>query len=258
MLNHVVSMASWNFRLARRWYAALCGAFALQQLVVLLTMASRTEYVRCSYAGLYYYGYQLFAFGAAFLAAGVLSARNLMHNRGRTHAAYLWLTLPQPRCVKLMGQVLTALIMELGILALQAAMYVAFYFPVAAVQRWRMNQYLMQRMPADDLYEQVIHSALMAVYPTTWPSLALLLLILAASAVMLPCIFLHTGWRSAVSAGMTAVGGGICLIMLKERQTSAISLVHTETLCRVAALVALIVLSWLWALHALRQAEPAQ
>ena len=80
--------------------------------------------------------------------------------------------------------------MELGVLALQAVLYIAYYFPVAAVQRWRANHFLTQPMPADNLYEQVIRSNLMLVYTVSWPGMLLLALILIASSIMLPAIFL--------------------------------------------------------------------
>lgn len=257
MKRQILAMASWNFRLARRWYVLLCTAFAVQQLVVLLGLAASVDYMRCSYAGLFYYGRQLYLCGAAFVGAGILSARNLMQNRGRTHAAYLWLTLPQPRWGKLLAQTLTALVMELGVLALQAVLYVAYYFPVAAVQRWRMNPFLAQPMPADNLYEQVVHSSLMTIYPAGWTGLLLLAFVLAASSIMLPVIFLHTGWRRVVSMAMAAAGGYLCMVMLYGKPSFMALGFLPETFRRLSWLVMMMVVSWLWALWALRRAEPA-
>lgn len=257
MNKQILAMASWNFRLARRWYGLLCTVFAVQQLAVLLALAASTGYMRCTYAGLFYFGRQLYLFGAAFVGAGIVSARNLMQNRGRTHAAYLWLTLPQPRWAKLAAQALTALAMELGVLALQAVLYIAYYFPVAAVQRWRANQFLTQPMPADNLYEQVIRSNLMLVYPVSWPGMLLLALILIASSIMLPAIFLHIGWRRAGAAAMAVAGGFLGLGMIYRSQNLFVYTFLKETVFCGVLLVILALISWLWALRALRWAEPA-
>ena len=69
----ILSLAGWNWRMARRPYAILCAVFAAQQLAVLLVQAQDPDNTGRSLANLYRDGVQFLAFGLAFLLAGLLA-----------------------------------------------------------------------------------------------------------------------------------------------------------------------------------------
>lgn len=260
MLNQIITLASWHFRLARRWYAVLCAVFALQQFAVLISLASSVRFIRCNYASLYREGGQAAVFAIAFLTAGVISARSLMQNGGRTHTAFTWLTLPVTHTVRLSAQALTAFAMELGILALQAALYVLYFFPVEAVQRWKLSSLLMGSMPADNLHEQMLQSsAIKMIYPTRLLQAGLLFLLLVVTSVLLPCIMLHSGWRMLPAALMAMAGSGCCVLSLLYLYNSGPQESSAQGLIGVLSLLSavLTLFGWCWGIRALRRSEPA-
>ena len=91
----ILSLAGWNWRMARRPYAILCAVFAAQQLAVLLVQAQDPDNTGRSLANLYRDGVQFLAFGLAFLLAGLL-AGPASSDQKRARCSYTWLTLPLP------------------------------------------------------------------------------------------------------------------------------------------------------------------
>ena len=156
-MKQIFSLAGWNWRLARRSYAILCGAFALEQLAVLLWQTSRPALLGAGLATYYAEGFQPQAFALALLLAGLLAAP-AANDRQRAKCSYTWLTLPLPPGARLAAQVLTAAVLQLGVAALQLVLYMVYFFPVQAMDSARAMEKLGTAMPAQNLYEQVLLS----------------------------------------------------------------------------------------------------
>ena len=260
-MKQIFSLAGWNWRLARRSYAILCGAFALEQLAVLLWQASRSAMLGMGLAACYEEGFQFQVFLLLFLLAGLL-AGPAVNDRKRARCSYTWLTLPMPPAARLAAQVLTAAVLQLGVAALQLVLYMVYFFPVQAMDSARAMEKLGTAMPAQNLYEQVLLSDSMYwLLPRRPAQFALLVVTLLASALLLTCVRLHRGWRRGAAVVIGAVCGVCCLTLLRSEQYY-IQFGFNESLGRdlsrtVPVLVVLVVFSLWWALRAIRRAEPA-
>ena len=120
-MKSILSLAGWNWRLSRRAYGILCIAFGAQQLAVLLWQASRPALLGAGLAVYYAEGFQPQAFALALLLAGLLAAP-AANDRQRAKCSYTWLTLPLPPGARLAAHVLTAAVLELGMVAWQLAL----------------------------------------------------------------------------------------------------------------------------------------
>lgn len=112
-MRQILSLAGWNWRLARRAYGILCAAFAAEQLAVLLWQASRPQMLGMGLAACYEEGMQLWVFLLVFLLAGLL-AGPAVNDWKRSRCSYTWLTLPMSPAARLAAQVLTAAVLQLG------------------------------------------------------------------------------------------------------------------------------------------------
>lgn len=260
-MKQIFSLAGWNWRLARRSYAILCGAFALEQLAVLLWQASRGAMLGMGLAACYEEGFQFQVFLLVFLLAGLL-AGPAVNDRKRARCSYTWLTLPMPPAARLAAQVLTAAVLQLGVAALQLVLYMVYFFPVQAMDSARAMEKLGTAMPAQNLYEQVLLSDSMYwLLPRRPAQFALLVVTLLASALLLTCVRLHRGWRRGAAVVIGAMCGVCCLLLFQWELDFALfgaydALVH-NTLLAAVVLAALTVFSIWWALRAIRRAEPA-
>lgn len=258
-MKRILSMAAWNWRMARRPYAVLCALFAAQQLAVLLMMAANRYYAGQGMACYYINGGQPLAFGLAFAAAGVLSARSLW-TRGGTRCGYTWLTLPMPPAARLAGHLLTAVVMELGVIAWQLALYLLFLLPVQRLADHTAAGVMRSALPSPHPYEQLArNAALRCVLPARPFSLFLLALLVLGAGVLLPCIFVHKGWQRVAAALQALVGAGCCaLLLLADRGQAAGYTAGCGTFgMLLAVLLPQLPIAWLWALRAIRRAEPA-
>lgn len=257
----MLSLAGWNWRLARRYYGILCAAFAVEQLAVLLWQASRPAMLGMGPAACYEQGFQFPVFLAVFLLAGLL-AGPAVNDQKRAKCSYTWLTLPLSPALRLAAQVLTAAVLELGVAALQLVLYMVYFFPVQAVDSARALEQLGTAMPAQSLYEQVLLSDSMYwLLPRRPTQLVLLAVTLLASALLLSCVRLHKGWRRIVAVAVGAVSGGCCVMLFLWEKDFALytpydALVH-NTLLAAVVLAVLVVFSIWWALRAIRRAETA-
>lgn len=125
----ILSLAAWNWRMARRPYAILCAVFAVQQLAVLLYQAQTPDLLGAGLARCYENGLQFELFLLTFLLAGLL-AGPAINDQKRARCSYTWLTLPLPPAARLAAQVLTAAVLQLGLVALQLVLYALYFFPV--------------------------------------------------------------------------------------------------------------------------------
>src|SRR5699024_3446460 len=117
-MRSILSLAAWNWRMARRPYAILCAVFAVQQLAVLLYQAQTPDLLGAGLARCYENGLQFELFLLTFLLAGLL-AGPAVNDQKRARCSYTWLTLPLPPAARLAAQVLTAAVLQLGLVALQ-------------------------------------------------------------------------------------------------------------------------------------------
>ena len=254
----MLSLAGWNWRLARRNYGLLCAAFAAQQLAVLLWQACRPGQLGAGLAIYYAEGFQPQAFALALLLAGLL-ASPAANDCKRAKCSYTWLTLPLPPAARLAAQVLTAAVLELGMVAWQLALYLVYYFPVQALESALAMDRMGTAMPAQNLYEQLLNSEVAHyLLPKRPLQLALMVAILLLSALLLTCVRLHKGWRR-VAAVVLGAGCGFCCLVLFEGEIS--SALYGSSLPGAAAFVLLplagAAFSIWWALRAIRRAEPA-
>ena len=256
----MLSLAGWNWRLARRNYGLLCAAFAAQQLAVLLWQACRPGQLGAGLAIYYAEGFQPQAFALALLLAGLL-ASPAANDCKRAKCSYTWLTLPLPPAARLAAQVLTAAVLELGMVAWQLVLYLGYFFPIQALESALAMDRLGTAMPAQNLYEQLLNSEVAHyLLPKRPRQLALMVAILLLSALLLICVRLHKGWRRVIAVVLGA-GCGFCCLALFEGEIDTTlygSLILSSTLLLLVAIpLAGAAFSIWWALRAIRRAEPA-
>lgn len=258
----ILSLAGWNWRMARRPYAILCAVFAAQQLAVLLVQAQDPDNTGRSLANLYRDGVQFLAFGLAFLLAGLL-AGPASSDQKRARCSYTWLTLPLPSAARLAGQVLAAAVLQLGVVALQLVLYAASAAPVRALARRAMQAWDGTRtMPELTFYEEVIiNYDLYWLIPRRPGQAAAMLFTVLAAALLLTAVRLHKGWRRAVAVGIGVVCALACADVLDAEKLLRLypaEGIHGTDLVRDAAVLAVLLpFSVWWALRAIRRAEPA-
>lgn len=259
-MKSILSLAGWNWRLARRSYGILCAAFAAQQLAVLLWQASRPAQLGAGLAIYYAEGFQLQAFALALLLAGLL-ASPAANDCKRAKCSYTWLTLPLPPGARLAAHVLTAAVLELGMVAWQLALYLGYFFPIQALESALAMKKMGTAMPAQNLYEQLLNSQVAHyLLPKRPRQLALMVAILLLSALLLTCVRLHRGWRRGAAVVLGAASGFCCLALFEGevRTTLYGTLTLSSTLLLLVAIpVAAAAFSIWWALRAIRRAEPA-
>lgn len=92
-MKHTLTLAAWNFRLARRSLLALWGIFAAQQLALVVFRICWQGAAGMGLASHYYVTMQIFAYLGFYLLTG-LAAGLATHNSRRARSGYTWATLP--------------------------------------------------------------------------------------------------------------------------------------------------------------------
>lgn len=257
----MLSLAGWNWRLARRSYGILCAVFAVEQLAVLLFEVSLPNQLGMGLSTYYETGLQFQVFGVVFLLAGLLAGPAVSDHK-RAKCSYTWLTLPLPPALRLAAQVLTAAVLQLGVAALQLVLYFVYFFPVQAVESARALEQFGTPMPAQNLYEQLLlNEDLYWLLPRRPLQLVLLVVTWLAAAFLLSCVRLHRGWRRGVAVVIGVICAVCCGVLFHNEQYAALYGLNeavVESVVRaVPVLVVLVVVSLVWALRAIRRAEPA-
>ena len=263
-MRSILSLAAWNWRMARRPYAILCAVFAVQQLAVLLYQAQTPDLLGAGLAASYSEGLQIYAFGITFLLAGLL-AGPAVNDQKRARCSYTWLTLPLPPAARLAAQVLTAAVLQLGLVALQLVLYALYFFPVQVMQNAAVTQRIGQEAASMRFYEEVIlNRGLYWLIPRRPLQAVLLALTLAAAALLLTAVRLHRGWRRGAALLIGVVCGFACMTLLQYEQfytrydaAYRAAVVPTNWPGALALLAVLLPFSVWWALRAIRRAEPA-
>ena len=254
----ILSLAAWNWRMARRPYAILCAVFAVQQLAVLLYQAQTPDLLGAGLARCYENGLQFELFLLTFLLAGLL-AGPAVNDQKRARCSYTWLTLPLPPAARLAAQVLTAAVLQLGLVALQLVLYALYFFPVQVMQNAAVTQRIGQEAASMRFYEEVIlNRGLYWLIPRRPLQAVLLALTLAAAALLLTAVRLHKGWRR----GAALLIGVVCAIECARLLWSEVDYVRwgylpPRTAGDAVVLAVLLAFSIWWALRAIRRAEPA-
>ena len=254
----ILSLAAWNWRMARRPYAILCAVFAVQQLAVLLYQAQTPDLLGAGLARCYENGLQFELFLLTFLLAGLL-AGPAVNDQKRARCSYTWLTLPLPPAARLAAQVLTAAVLQLGLVALQLVLYALYFFPVQVMQNAAATQRIGQEAASMRFYEEVIlNRGLYWLIPRRPLQAVLLALTLAAAALLLTAVRLHKGWRR----GAALLIGVVCAIECARLLWSEMDYVRWDylpprTAGDAVVLAGLLAFSIWWALRAIRRAEPA-
>ena len=257
-MRSILSLAAWNWRMARRPYAILCAVFAVQQLAVLLYQAQTPYLLGAGLARCYENGLQFELFLLTFLLAGLL-AGPAVNDQKRARCSYTWLTLPLPPAARLAAQVLTAAVLQLGLVALQLVLYALYFFPVQVMQNAAVTQRIGQEAASMRFYEEVIlNRGLYWLIPRRPLQAVLLALTLAAAALLLTAVRLHRGWRR----GAALLIGVVCAIECARLLWSEMDYVRWDylpprTAGDAAVLAGLLAFSVWWALRAIRRAEPA-
>lgn len=257
-MRSILSLAAWNWRMARRPYAILCAVFAVQQLAVLLYQAQTPYLLGAGLARCYENGLQFELFLLTFLLAGLL-AGPAVNDQKRARCSYTWLTLPLPPAARLAAQVLTAAVLQLGLVALQLVLYALYFFPVQIMQNAAATQRIGQEAASMRFYEEVIlNRGLYWLIPRRPLQAVLLALTLAAAALLLTAVRLHKGWRR----GAALLIGVVCAIECARLLWSEVDYVRwgylpPRTAGDAVVLAVLLAFSIWWALRAIRRAEPA-
>lgn len=257
-MRSILSLAAWNWRMARRPYAILCAVFAVQQLAVLLYQAQTPYLLGAGLARCYENGLQFELFLLTFLLAGLL-AGPAVNDQKRARCSYTWLTLPLPPAARLAAQALTAAVLQLGLVALQLVLYALYFFPVQVMQNAAVTQRIGQEAASMRFYEEVIlNRGLYWLIPRRPLQAVLLALTLAAAALLLTAVRLHRGWRR----GAALLIGVVCAIECARLLWSEMDYVRWDYLPPRTAgdaviLAVLLAFSVWWALRAIRRAEPA-
>lgn len=257
-MRSILSLAAWNWRMARRPYAILCAVFAVQQLAVLLYQAQTPYLLGAGLARCYENGLQFELFLLTFLLAGLL-AGPAVNDQKRARCSYTWLTLPLPPAARLAAQVLTAAVLQLGLVALQLVLYALYFFPVQVMQNAAVTQRIGQEAASMRFYEEVIlNRGLYWLIPRRPLQAVLLALTLAAAALLLTAVRLHRGWRR----GAALLIGVVCAIECARLLWSEMDYVRWDylpprTAGDAVVLAGLLAFSIWWALRAIRRAEPA-
>lgn len=254
----ILSLAAWNWRMARRPYAILCAVFAVQQLAVLLYQAQTPYLLGAGLARCYENGLQFELFLLTFLLAGLL-AGPAVNDQKRARCSYTWLTLPLPPAARLAAQVLTAAVLQLGLVALQLVLYALYFFPVQVMQNAAVTQRIGQEAASMRFYEEVIlNRGLYWLIPRRPLQAVLLALTLAAAALLLTAVRLHRGWRRGAALLIGVVCAIECARLLwSERNFARWGFISPWTARASVILAVLLAFSVWWALRAIRRAEPA-
>ena len=234
-MQHTFTLATWNFRLARRSLLALWGFFAAQQAAVILWRAAQPGAAGLGLASHYYATMQIFAYLGFYLLTA-LEAGMATHNSRRARSGYTWATLPGTpwQCVR----------------------YIVEFYPVTALEGWRRRQMYGAVLPAANLYEQVVANNLFArLLPRRPAQMVILLGILILTAAMLAALDTVRGWRKLPVFASGLFCAWVCFGIVSIEQHLEWLLDEPRYAFRIAAAAVLAVLTVWWAVRSIRRGE---
>lgn len=260
-MKRIVHLVAWNWQMARLGHILIAALLAAVQAALLVAFTLEPDNAAARYSALFSGSGCPLAFAAAYCGAAVTAQRPLWLGRGRSHAAYTMLTFPMPRWQLLLAQTLSTALPLALLMAWELALAAAFYWPVQLLQG--AAGVITASLPGNVSsfwWEFADNLLVRLLLPVTFRGWAALLLFLAAPAVLVPAMFLHTGWRR-VGAALIALAGGFCCLPLARASLPRLNPLDV-TIAGSAwtfsgLLLALLLACWLWSLRALHRAEPA-
>ena len=135
-MKHTLTLAAWNFRLARRYLLALWGIFAAQQLALVVFRICWQGAAGMGLASHYYVTMQIFTDPGSYLLTG-LAAGLATHSSRRARSGYTWATLPRTPGQKFGAKAITIAAAEVVFTAWQFVWRVARIFTPSP--RWKFT-----------------------------------------------------------------------------------------------------------------------
>lgn len=244
----------WNWHMIRKPFALLCGVLAGAELVVLLILAANNR-MAMPFNSLFFGGLLFALFALAFMAALGICVRPVVEGTAKTKGGYTLLTLPVPRSVILLAHVLTVALALVLLIALQILLAAVYYWPATAVSQMaiaRAGAEGVSLMGPGLFYRSFLNNPLLRLLlPATWQGAGALLLLIAGPAVLLPCAFYHKGASLFGGICLGLVGAPCCVAVI---MTMVVDLAAPMGAGAPLILLAVMAVSWLWALRDIRRA----
>ena len=222
-MKHTLTLAAWNFRLARRSLLALWGIFAAQQLALVVFRICWQGAAGMGLASHYYFTMQIFAYPGFYLLTG-LAAGLATHNSRRARSGYTWATLPGTPGQKFGAKAITIAAAEVVFAAWQFVWYIVEFYPVR----------LLPRRPLQ---------------------LVILLGILALSALLLAALDTVRGWRKLPVFAVGGLCAWQCFYLVTVEQHPAWMFTSASRNVTMALAAVLAVLTVWWAVRSIRRGE---
>ena len=252
-MKHTLTLAAWNFRLARRSLLALWGIFAAQQLALVVFRICWQGAAGMGLASHYYVTMQIFAYLGFYLLTG-LAAGLATHNSRRARSGYTWATLPGTPGQKFGAKAITIAAAEVVFAAWQFVWYIVEFYPVTALEVHLARKLYGAALPPANLYEQIVVNHLVGrVLPRRPVQLAILVGIFAVSAVLLAALDVQRGWRKLPALAIGALVAGACLQTLQLEQHLTWLFATPGSTAYLVLSAALTVFSVWWALRSIRR-----
>lgn len=200
----------WNWRLMQKKFVVICGVFAAVQLGLLLLAAMDSGNAALPYESIFISSCSWLAFLGAYIAVVIIGVSPLQQKKNR--AMYTVTTLPIPRSTIVLSYVSSAALGLLGIIALQIFLTIVCYFPTMAIAQATTGR-VFGDFSAPLRYGLSIslanHPLMRFLVPTGFGAACILMFLIAAPSVLLPCAFLQTG-KARVAAICIGVVGALC------------------------------------------------
>lgn len=216
-MKSVMKLVGWHWHFVRYPFMLLCGIYGVQQILLLFFSASNQDTSGMQLADLFMNcgQFPLFFF-TLYLVLLVSAAAN--QNRGRSHTAYTLYTMPFPRMVLPIAQVLLCLALLVIFAAWQMLLYAAAYVPVSMLSANAMTGVVSGTLPAGNLLDEInanpLLQLLLPVRLGSWLWLVGFFLMLSVQSA---CVSVCHGFRrmAAMFAAMISAGIGAGALYLR-------------------------------------------
>lgn len=252
-MKHTLTLAAWNFRLARRSLLLVWGSFAAQQTALIAWNAARPNRAGAGLASHYSDTAQIYLYLAFYLITA-LAAGEATHNSRRARSGYTWATLPGTPGQKYTAKVITIAAAELLFTAWQLVWYIVEFFPVTALESCLARKTYGEALPPASLYEQIlVNNLFQRVLPRRPVQLVILVGILAVSSLLLAALDVQRGWRKLPAFAIGVLVAGACVQTLQVEQHLTWLFATPGSTAYLVLSVVLTVFSVWWALRSIRR-----
>lgn len=214
-MQRMIRLTAWNWHMARRWQLAIAALMGLVQAGLLLFAALNPQNALVGYEGMFDGSLCPLVFAVAYCAAAVAAQRPVIQGRGRSRPVYTMLTLQMPRWQLALAQILATLLPLVLLIAWQLIVNAALYGPVRLLQGSMgvLSASVPLGMVSNFWWETTVSPLIRLLLPATPLGGAALLVFLAAPAVLVPPVFVYTGWRRWVALAAALAGFVGCLAL---------------------------------------------